>query len=149
MSRLKRLAAKRRILGISRKPEYTLEDALIGSMKHTVDTLAAFHAAAGEPITTVRLSDGSSVDMQMPEGVMDWDHRLQNLYSAAELVAGPESYDLMTVVDAMLQADGWILNKYTLKSPAWMVPHVEVAWGDLPETLLWVKHVQDWRESAG
>lgn len=145
---MKALSKKRRNLPIRSESVNTLEDALMGSIGETVDALAAMHTAAGTPLTQIDLGGGTVIDVKLPPGPTGWEDRLRSLIDAVDFVLQQDpSQDSFSVADQLLAADGWIMNKWTLKTPAWLIPHAEIEWVDLDNRFEWVKNVQDWRKS--
>ena len=142
LSRLRRIPSELRT-----RQKYTLEDAIIGSIEETVNRLVDVHAMAGEPLTQAELCEGVTISIPIPVGGTRWDLRLSEIRQAADFAISQNvPLGLIEVQSKLLDLDGWVLNQYTVKTPAWLHPHKELPWSDVPDEMIWVKNVQSWRK---
>ena len=143
----------KKLKGLKRAPTPTLEDVLLEDLGDAFAGLRARHEAAGGSLTKVQLPDGTTLDIMIPaNGEVNWEERLSDIYEACQTAvnwstpdgADPDAYHeqhFSSVVAKVLRHDGWVLSSKTLKTPAWMSPHVEVRLELLGSDQNWVSDV--------
>lgn len=138
----------KRIRRLSEGQSDALESALLGSMGDTMQTLREMHERAGGSLTKVTIAPGVTLEVLIPvDGKQGWERRLMDIYNACQsaIWSAPEAFSdapdlyMPEVCRKVLKADGWKLNKYTLKTPAWMEPHAEVRVEELGSDRQWVQ----------
>lgn len=105
-----------------------LEDAALDSMGRGMGRMVALHSQFASLDREVDLGNGAAVLISVPTGEQpQWLERLRSVILhtvSALLSAGLECDDGDRVMD-VLEADGWVVNEFTAKTPAWMTEHRE------------------------
>lgn len=149
MSRKSALIRLLRGKSIPVEAPYSLDDLILESMGRSIGSLVAMHEASGYPISAVRLSDDVTVEIDPSAmgSVTNWKSRLRKLRKAAQSIAPDVGVSDLLVTRKVMEADGWSLNRHTLKTPVWMRPHVEVSVRSLlEEGFEWIGEIQDRRQ---
>lgn len=124
---------------------FDMEDAILGSMDRTIKSLVARQRAMGLSFgSEVTLENGISITIDRQMYHRSWRQRFVQMAEMAQSIAQQYLLSACQVLRRLLLADGWVLNRFTLKSPAWMPTHGEVCvdqlpfeFGDFP----WIRHL--------
>lgn len=125
------LVLKDRVQSIA--PEVSLDDLILGGF---ANSLAMMDSLGLGSKRTVELQEGLSIEIDIPLGAaVEWPHYLTELACMVDALSVDNAPKASR---KLMLASGWVFGKHTLKSPAWMQPHVELAYDQL------VAHGFDW-----
>ena len=125
------LVLKDRVQSIA--PEVSLDDLILGGF---ANSLAMMDSLGLGSKRTVELQEGLSIEIDIPLGAaVEWPHYLTELACMVDALSVDNAPKASR---KLMLASGWVFGKHTLKSPAWMQPHVELTYDQL------VAHGFDW-----
>ena len=113
-----------------------LDDLILGSMGRTMNGLVGLHKTAGHSFdSVVSLNDDVEVTIDRGMSGAHWRERIVEIVEGAQSIASVHGCDEVSVMKKLLDADGWVINRFTVKTPAWMESHREFSSGYLAEQI--------------
>ena len=126
-----------------------VDDMILGSMGRGIAGFAEMSAAMGglRPGET-EVVDGVFVVVSPTTEKVWMGDRLREIDRYALQLSKQHCGDLTDIRGRLLWADGWGVNRRTVKTPPWMEPHVEVASGEVDRFvgLDWFSGMIEWFE---
>jgi hypothetical protein len=132
--KLKLLAAKQRV-----DVEIVQAQSGVGGEACTIDDLILMSLGASalsfngnQPrMIRVDFGEGKGLEFELPicrEIAGSWQVHLTEIYA---LVTSLSVDDEVLAVRKVMDAEGWVFGKHTLKTPSWMSPHAELTYMEL------------------
>jgi hypothetical protein len=128
--KLKLLASKQRVeigsLQIREEGEVcTIDDLILMSLGAS---MLSFNGNRPQ-IVKVDFAEGPSISFELPlYRDVTWQVHLSEIYS---LVTSLSVDDEVAALRKVMDAEGWVFGRQTLKTPSWMNPHAELTYTEL------------------
>lgn len=104
----------------------SLDDMIIKNMHRRVGYMVAEQVVNGHSFSgSVDFGDGIRLSISKSE-CYDWRDRFFEICNMAQSIAPRLKYDECGVLVRILDVDGWVLNRLTLKTPCWLGDYKEV-----------------------
>ena len=92
-------------------------------------TLGAMEGLGLSQKRTVELHDGLSIEIEIPLGAfVEWPHYLTELACMIDALSVDNA---PAACRRVMREAGWVFGASTIKTPAWMKPHVELTYEQL------------------
>ena len=117
----------------SAEQPFSLDAAILSGFAGTLGSLEALGLCKKR---TVELQEGLSIEIDIPLGAsVEWPHYLTELCCMVDALSVD---DASAACRKIMREAGWVFGATTIKTPAWMQPHVELTYEQL------VAHGFDW-----
>lgn len=124
----------------------SLDDMIIKNMHRRVGYMVAEQVVNGHSFSgSVDFGDGICLSISKSE-CYDWRDRFFEICNMAQSIAPRLKYSECGVLVRILDADGWVLNKSTIKTPCWIGDYDEVKLSSLCnefKEFIWLRNITE------